>query len=66
MDVLGMVSIFTYGFDLSFENFRQANINYISLSDYSILIEVAIKHNIISEDQVERLQSWRHNPELWD
>jgi orotate phosphoribosyltransferase len=65
MLVLGMVSIFTYGFDLSYENFHKADINYISLSDYNILIEVAVEQNIISKDQIESLQSWRESPESW-
>jgi len=65
MQVLGMISIFTYGFDLSIENFRRADIHYVSLSDYNTLIRVAVEHNIISKDQVESLQSWRKSPESW-
>ena len=65
MQVLGMISIFTYGFDLSYENFRKADVNYVSLSDYNIMIEVAVEQSIISKDQVESLQSWREAPESW-
>ena len=65
MQVLGMISIFTYGFDLAFDNFRNAKIYYRSLSDYNTLIETAKNNNIISEEQVERLKAWREAPDSW-
>jgi orotate phosphoribosyltransferase len=65
MRVIGMISIFTYSFDLSIENFQQADINYVSLSDYNTLIQVAVEHNIISKDQVAILRSWRESPATW-
>lgn len=65
MDVLGMVSIFTYGFDLSNQNFKQANVPYISLSNYDTLIEVGIENDLIPEAQIERLKAWRIAPDSW-
>jgi orotate phosphoribosyltransferase len=65
MDVLGMISIFTYGFDLAKENFNRANIKYISLSDYNTLIEVATENDLINREQVIRLNAWRKMPDLW-
>ena len=65
MEVLGMVSIFTYGFDLSDQNFKQANVPYLSLSDYDTLIHVGIEKNIIPGAQVERLKAWRMAPDSW-
>lgn len=66
MEVLGMVSIFTYGFDLSVKNFNQENVPYVSLSDYDTLIRVGIEEDLIPEAQVERLKAWRKSPDSWE
>jgi orotate phosphoribosyltransferase len=66
MQVLGMISIFTYGFDLAYENFRKADIHFHSLSDYNIMIEVAKEKKLIMEEQVERLNAWRQAPDTWN
>ena len=65
MEVLGMVSIFTYGFDLSVRNFEEANVSYVSLSDYDTLIQVGIEEDLIPEAQIERLKAWREAPDSW-
>ncbi len=65
MEVLGMVSIFTYGFDLSTQNFKQANLRYLSLSNYDTLISVGVEKDIIPKAQVERLKAWRMAPDSW-
>jgi len=65
MEVLGMVSIFTYGFDLSTQNFKQANVRYLSLSDYDTLISVGVEKDIIPKAQVDRLKAWRKAPDSW-
>lgn len=65
MVVLGMISIFTYGFDLAHENFRAADIRYMSLSDYNTMIGVAIEKGMIREDQFLRLKAWRESPDSW-
>ncbi len=64
-EVLGMVSIFTYGFDAAKQAFEQANCTYFSLSNYNSLIEVAIQKNIIAADQLGLLSEWRKSPESW-
>jgi len=66
MQVLGMISIFTYGFDLAYENFRKANIHFQSLSDYSTMIEVAMEKKLIMKEQVQRLKAWRKSPDSWN
>jgi orotate phosphoribosyltransferase len=65
MEVLGMVSIFTYGFDVSNQNFKQANVPYLSLSDYDTLIDVGIQNDLIPEAQIDRLKAWRMDPDSW-
>lgn len=65
MEVLGMVSIFTYGFDLSIQNFKEANVPYVSLSDYDTLIRIGIEEDLIPEVQIDRLKAWRKSPDSW-
>jgi orotate phosphoribosyltransferase len=64
-EVLGVVSIFTYELRKAVEQFREANITARSLSDYTSLIHVAVQKNKISEEDVDRLLSWRRDPESW-
>ena len=63
--VKGMVAIFTYEFEIAKQNFEQANIDLITLSNYSHLIEQAVDSNYISEDDLETLTLWRENPGEW-
>jgi len=63
--VLGMVSIFNYGFDIATRNFYEANISLISLSDYSHLLSYALKENYITEAELTSLKAWRVDPANW-
>lgn len=63
--VLGMVSIFNYGFDIASKNFYEADVSLISLSDYSHLLTQALKKNYITEEQVTSLKAWRVDPANW-
>jgi orotate phosphoribosyltransferase len=63
--VLGMVSIFNYGFDIASRNFYEADISLISLSDYSHLLTLAHKENYINESQLASLKAWRVDPANW-
>ena len=63
--VLGMVSIFNYGFDVAAKNFEAANVPLISLSDFSHLISFALEKKYITEDQLLSLKAWRVDPANW-
>ncbi|MCK5103840.1 MAG: orotate phosphoribosyltransferase [Cyclobacteriaceae bacterium] len=63
--VLGMVSIFTYGFPVAEENFAKENVRLISLSSYSELINEALKLNYVTQEQILNLNKWRENPGAW-
>ncbi|MFT6866467.1 MAG: orotate phosphoribosyltransferase [Cyclobacteriaceae bacterium] len=65
MEVLGMTSIFTYGFPLSEDNFKAHNMDLWYLSDYSTMIDLGIANGTIKEDQLATLKAWRSNPALW-
>jgi orotate phosphoribosyltransferase len=64
-DVIGMLSIFTYNFDVAREQFHKANIELTPLSNYQVLIDMALETGEISEDQVETLMEWRKDPANW-
>ncbi|MFM6937574.1 MAG: orotate phosphoribosyltransferase [Aquirufa sp.] len=65
VEVLGMAAIFTYGFGIADENFQNAGIPLVTLSNYDVLVEEAIKLNYISDTQLVTLQDWRVNPSTW-
>jgi orotate phosphoribosyltransferase len=64
-DVIGLTSVFTYGFQLAEQVFSDAGIKTLSLSNYNSLIEVAVLKNIITENDVDLLKQWRENPSEW-
>ena len=65
LDVIGMVSIFTYGFAVATEAFNKASLTYYSLTDYPTLIESAVQKGIVSANQQDVLLKWRDDPANW-
>jgi len=63
--VLGMVAIFTYGFDLAKNNFEKSNCKLITLSDYNSMLEFAVESEYVSQSDLESLSEWRLNPSKW-
>ena len=64
-DVLGMVAIFTYGFDLAAERFEAAGVPLSTLSNYGARIDEATAAGVVKESDVEVLRSWRLDPANW-
>lgn len=64
--VLGMVCIFTYGFDVARENFEKAGVKLISLSDYEHMLPNAVKNAYVSAEDLATLQQWRQDPANWN
>ena len=66
-DVLGVVSIFTYGMKKGLERMAEANVKNISLSDFDAVAEVAAREGYIKEADIARLMAFRNNPndESW-
>lgn len=63
--VKGMVAIFTYGFDVAVDNFKKANVDLKTLSNYENLLHLAVAKNYINENELKTLQEWRENPSTW-
>jgi orotate phosphoribosyltransferase len=65
LSVAGLVSIFTYGFDIAEENFKEAKCRFATLSNYNTLIEYAAENSFIAQSDVDLLNQWRRNPSEW-
>jgi len=65
LNVLGMIAIFTYGFEISKRNFENDKIDLDTLCDYSILLKKAVETEYISEDNLGTLSVWNKDPENW-
>lgn len=65
-EVVGVISIFTYGLAKGQEQLESAKIPAYSLSDYSTLIQVAMEKELITNEDLEKLKKWRENPAEWE
>jgi orotate phosphoribosyltransferase len=63
--VTGMISVFTYGFKVADENFKNENCPVISLCDYETLIAEAVDSHFINSADLHTLRAWREFPENW-
>ena len=63
--IKGMVAIFTYGFDVATKNFKDKNVNLVTLSNYQYLLEQALDSNYINESELVALKEWSTNPGEW-
>ena len=66
-DVLGVVSIMTYGMKKGIDRMAEAGIEWVSLTNFDTVAEVAAEQNYISSDDIARLIAFRNNPsdESW-
>ncbi|WP_462264976.1 orotate phosphoribosyltransferase [Mucilaginibacter sp.] len=65
VEVAGLAAIFSYGFDASVENFKQAKCRFATLSNYNALIKFAEDKQYISTDAAALLKQWRQDPANW-
>lgn len=61
--VLGIVSIFTYGMQKGLDRLAEAGVKNVSLSDIDTLLEVAASNGYIQNDDVDRILRFRYNPQ---
>lgn len=65
LQVVGMVSIFTYGFPIAAKAFEEAGVPYISLTNYSSLIDLAVEKGQVTPATQQLLLQWREDPANW-
>jgi orotate phosphoribosyltransferase len=64
-DVLGVAAIFTYELPKGKQNFEQAQLPLLTLTNYSALIETALEAAYIDEKELDLLKEWKKDPENW-
>ncbi|MBE7083069.1 MAG: orotate phosphoribosyltransferase [Clostridiales bacterium] len=66
-EVLGVVSIYTYGMKKGLERLKEANVKNVSLTDFDTTISVAVEIGYIKPEDEKRLKAFRDNPsdESW-
>lgn len=65
IEVLGMIAIFTYGFKTAEKNFADKQLKLVTLSNYTYLIDEAVKQAYVSPDDLDLLKKWRRRPEAF-
>lgn len=63
--VVGVLAIFTYGFPIAEQSFREARCPFLTLSNYQVLLEEARHLNLIRAEDQDILASWSSDPENW-
>jgi len=66
-EVLGIVSIFTYGMKKGIERLAEANVKNVSLTNFDVIAQVAADENYIKNEDIAKLIAFRNNPsdESW-
>jgi len=65
LNVLGMIAIFTYGFETSINNFMKASVELETLCNYPEILKKALEIDYISEEYLTTLSEWNLDPENW-
>jgi orotate phosphoribosyltransferase len=64
-NIKGMVAVFTYGFDIAEENFKNENVDLFTLSNYQNLLDLAVAKRYITEEEEQTLREWNLSPSTW-
>ncbi|WP_299159701.1 orotate phosphoribosyltransferase [uncultured Tenacibaculum sp.] len=64
-NVKGMIAIFSYGFTIATDNFKEANVELTTLSNYEYLLEQALDSKYITSEELRMLEDWRVGPSEW-
>lgn len=65
VEVLGIVSMFTYGFDVMEQNMANAKLKFNTLSNYTTLIVEFSRRHDLNEKMMASLHEWRRDPAKW-
>ena len=63
--VMGLIALFTYGFETAENNFLNADCPFYTLTDYDVLIKKAIEQKMVEATDLETLTAWRLKPSEW-
>lgn len=65
VNVIGLVSIFNYGFKNTDSKFQTAQCPYISLSNFGDLLKEAVQIGYIKSEDIEKISNWSSDPVAW-
>ena len=65
-EVIGMAAIFTYGFPIAIERFKEAKVKLLTLSNYNAVLEVALETKYIADEDLATLHEWRTDTSIWN
>tara|TARA_B100001027_G_scaffold161310_1_gene114045 strand:- start:684 stop:1322 length:639 start_codon:yes stop_codon:yes gene_type:complete len=65
LNVMGMLSIFSYNFDFANKKFIDKKVTINSLADYNTLIDIIEQNGDLEYEEISRLKKWREDPENW-
>jgi orotate phosphoribosyltransferase len=65
-EVIGLVSLFNYGFEEAKNRFEAENIKVVSISNFDVLCDVAASEGFIASDDIEKIKSFANNPKEWN
>ena len=65
LDILGLVSIMTYGFEIASNNFKQENVTHFSICNLDTVLEVAGQLKVITDDEKQSILVFRQDPHRW-
>lgn len=64
-EVLGLIALFTYGFESSENNFINADCPFYTITDYETMISKALELGYVKKEEMDALKSWRLKPDEW-
>jgi orotate phosphoribosyltransferase len=64
-EVVGVLAIFSYGFEAATTIFNESKCPFDTLSNYEILLECAVKRGYVTASDVNTLKDWRVSPSTW-
>ena len=64
-EVLGVVAIFSYELSALTKNFAAVDLPFYTVTNYSTLIEEALKQGLVTDEEKTSLHAWREDPETW-
>ncbi len=59
------ISIFTYELEKSKNNFKEANVKLLALTNFTNLVNLAKEKNYITTEQLDSIMAWKKEPESW-
>lgn len=65
LKVLGLIAIFTYGFQRAYDTFVKAGCKWSVLTDYNTMMNIAVEEEMLARTDMSVLEEWQEDPENW-